>query len=131
MEPFWKASALTLIGAIISVVVGKQEKDFGLLVTIAACLMVTAITVTYLEPVLDFLHSLESIGDLQSDMLKNLIQIVGVGVAAEIFSMICTDAGNASLAKAVQLLSAAVILYLSIPMFTSLMTMIQQILGAL
>ena len=45
--------------------------------------------------------------------------------------MICTDAGNASLTKAIQLLGGAVILYLSVPMFSALMDLIQKIVGEL
>ena len=64
-------------------------------------------------------------------MLAILIKALGVGLASEIASMICTDAGNASLTKAIQLLGGAVILYLSVPMFSALMDLIQKIVGEL
>ena len=109
----------------------NQDKEYGLLLSIAACLMVTAITVTYLKPVYAFLKELETLGDLRGDMLAILIKALGVGLASEIASMICTDAGNASLTKAIQLLGGAVILYLSVPMFSALMDLIQKIVGEL
>lgn len=43
--------------------------------------------------------------------------------------MVCTDAGNASLGKAVQLLGTAVILWLSLPLFKALVELLQSILG--
>lgn len=131
MEPFWKAAALALIAGVLSLTLKNQEKEYGLLLSIAACLMVTAITVTYLKPVYAFLKELETLGDLRGDMLAILIKALGVGLASEIASMICTDAGNASLTKAIQLLGGAVILYLSVPMFSALMDLIQKIVGEL
>ncbi|MCI6851929.1 MAG: stage III sporulation AC/AD family protein [Oscillospiraceae bacterium] len=131
MEPFWKAAALALIAGVLSLTLKNQDKEYGLLLSIAACLMVTAITVTYLKPVYAFLKELETLGDLRGDMLAILIKALGVGLASEIASMICTDAGNASLTKAIQLLGGAVILYLSVPMFSALMDLIQKIVGEL
>ena len=93
--------------------------------------MVVMIAFSYLEPVLDFLRELEAIGDLQADMLGILLKAVGIGIVAEIAGMICCDAGNASLGKTVQLLGSAVILYLSIPVFSALLELIQTILGEL
>ena len=131
MEPFWKAAALALIAGVLSLTLKNQDKEYGLLLSIAACLMVTAITVTYLKPVYAFLKELETLGDLRGDMLAILIKALGVGLASQIASMICTDAGNASLTKAIQLLGGAVILYLSVPMFSALMDLIQKIVGEL
>lgn len=131
MEPFWKAAALALIAAVLSLTLKNQDKEYALLLSVAACLMVTAITVTYLKPVFAFLKELETLGDLRGDMLANLIKALGVGLASEIASMICTDAGNASLTKAIQLLGGAVILYLSVPMFSALIDLIQKIVGEL
>ena len=131
MEPFWKAAALALIAGVLSLTLKDQDKEYAVLLSIAACLMVTAITVTYLKPVYAFLKELETLGDLRGDMLAILIKALGVGLASEIASMICTDAGNASLTKAIQLLGGAVILYLSVPMFSALMDLIQKIVGEL
>lgn len=131
MEPFWKAAALALIAGVLSLTLKNQDKEYAVLLSIAACLMVTAITVTYLNPVFAFLKELETLGDLRGDMLAILIKALGVGLASEIASMICADAGNASLTKAIQLLGGAVILYLSVPMFSALMDLIQKIVGEL
>ena len=131
MEPFWKAAALALIAGVLSLTLKDQDKEYAVLLSIAACLMVTAITVTYLNPVFAFLKELETLGDLRGDMLAILIKALGVGLASEIAAMICTDAGNASLTKTIQLLGGAVILYLSVPMFSALMDLIQKIVGEL
>ena len=131
MVLFWKAAAGVLITVILCLMLSKQEKDLSMILTMTACCMVCALALTYLEPVLEFLQELESLGDLNGDMLGILLKSAGIGLVAELAAMICTDSGNASLAKTVQLLGSTVILCLSLPIFRSLLEMIRKILGEL
>ena len=131
MGLFWKAAGAVLIAVVLGLSLGKQEKDFAVLLTLAVCCMVMAIAVSYLEPVLDFLRELEALGDLQGDMLGILLKAVGIGLVAEIAGMVWIDAGNGSLGKQLQMLGSAAILYLSIPIFSALLSLIQEILGEL
>lgn len=131
MALFWKATAGVLLAVVLGLTLGKQEKDLSILLTMAVCCMAAMIAISYLEPVLDFLRELEALGDLQGDMLGILLKAVGIGLVAEIAGMVCNDAGNSSLGKTIQMLGSAVILYLSIPIFSALLTLIREILGEL
>lgn len=131
MALFWKAAAGILITAILVITVGKQEKDLALLLTMAACVMTAIIVFSFLEPVMDFLHRLEKLGDLQVGILGALLKITGIGLTAEIAGMICRDSGNTSLENGIRLLGTAVILSLSLPIQESLLDLVQRILGEL
>lgn len=131
MAEFWKAAAAVLLTVVLGLAIGKQEKDISALLSMAVCCMIGVIAISYLEPVLDLLRELESLGELQGGMLGILLKAVGITLVAEIAGMICTDAGNGSLAKTLQLLGSAVILYLSIPIFHAFLTLIREILGEL
>ena len=85
----------------------------------------------YLQPVLQFLDTLEDIGGLDDDMVKLLLKASGIGLITEIAVLVCKDAGNESMGKSMQLMGVAVILYLSMPLFTALLELLQQILGEL
>lgn len=121
--------AAALITAILTLVLNRQEKDMGLMLSMAACTLILMLLMSFLEPVLDFLKELQALGDLNADMLVILLKAVGVGLVAEIAGLVCTDAGNASLGKTIQLLGSAVILWLSLPVFQMLMELIRGILG--
>ena len=129
MELFWKCVAGVLIAAILGPVLGQQEKGISVMLSVAVCAMGAVILLSYLEPVLDFLWELEAMADLREDMLGILLKAVGIGLVAELASVICSDGGNASLGKQMQLLGSAVILYISLPVFRSLLQLIQRILG--
>lgn len=127
MELYWKAAAAVLIALVLGQAI--REKDMSLLLSMAVCAMVGALLMTYLEPVLDFLRQLRELGDLQGDMLGILMKVLGIGIVTEITEMVCRDSGNTSLGHALQILGTAVILWLSLPIFTTLIQMIQRILG--
>lgn len=131
MTVFWKAAAGLLIAAVMVLAVGKQEKDLALMLTMAVCVMAVLAAFSFLEPVISFLYRLEELGDLQSGVLAALLKIVGIGLVTEIVEMICQDSGNASLARGMQLLGSAVILFLSLPILETFLDLIQRILGEL
>lgn len=131
MDGFWKATAAILLAVILSLTVGKQEKDLSVLLIMAACCMAAVIVISYLEPVLDLLWELETAAQLQSGILGILLKCVGIALVTELTGMICKDSGNASLGKTLQMLGSAVILYLSVPVFHALLTLIREILGEL
>lgn len=131
MDLFFQAAAGVLIVSILGLVLAKQGKEFTIVLTIAVCCMVVLLCITFLEPVLDLLCQLEALGNLNGEMVRILFKVVGIGLVSEIAGMVCTDAGNGSLGKALQMLGTAVILWLSIPVFQALLELVQEILGEL
>lgn len=129
MDVFWKTLAAVLISAILTLMLDRQSRDFSLMVTLAASAMISISAARFLSPVISFLGRLEALGGLTNDTLLVLIKIFGMGIAGEISCSVCSDAGNASLGKGIQFLTNAAIAYLSIPVFSSLMDCVVQILG--
>lgn len=129
MSLFWKGIGLALLTLLLGLT--QERRDYVLLLTTAACAMVAMGAASYLEPVVTFLRELEQMGQLRGDMLGGLVKAVGVGLVAQIAGMVCTDAGNGSLAQQLELLGSAAILYLSLPVLSGLLSLVQEILGEL
>lgn len=129
MELFWKAIAAGLLCAVLGLTVEKRE--FGLVLSIGVCCMVAAVAATYLEPALSLLRELEDLADTGGGMFSTLLRAVGIGLVAQLAALVCQDAGNASLAKTLQMLGSAAILYISIPVFQSVLNLLREILGGL
>lgn len=129
MDVFWKTVGAALVSTILILALDRQNRDYSILVTVAASAMVTIAAAKLLEPVISFLGELESLGNLSSDLLLTLIKVFGIGMTGEIAASVCNDAGNSSLGKGLRFLSNAAILYLSIPVFSSLTDLFLQILG--
>lgn len=131
MEVFWKAVASVLISVILVLTLGKQERDISVLLTIAVCCATGMAALQLLEPLLDFLYSLQVLTYLDSSILKILYKLVGISLVCEITSTVCADAGYSSFGKSIQFLTSAAILYLSIPILRMFITLIQDIMGGI
>lgn len=131
MEIFVKGCALVLLTVVLVLSLGSRGKEYGMVLGILACVLLAMGAMQYLQPVIAFLSRLESIGGLDSGMMGILLKISGIGILSEIIMLICTDSGNASLGKALQLMSSAVILWLSLPVFQMLLELIENILGGI
>lgn len=131
MEKFIKVAAGVLVALVLYLILNKQGKDFAVLISLGVCCMVVSAVLAFFRPLITFIEKLEQLGNFDSGILQILLKSVGIGILTEIVSLICADAGNASMGKSLQILASVVILWLSIPLFSDLMDMIQEILVAL
>lgn len=129
MERFLQAAAITLLAVILTVVISKQSKDLAVLLTLMAACLVLFTACMYLEPVLDFARRLQSIGNLDGDMMGILMKAAGMTLVAEIATLICNDSGNAALGKGIHILAAAAVLWLSLPLLEKLLDFVQKMMG--
>ncbi len=118
-----------LLAVILTLALGSNGKQSAMLLTIAVCCMIGVVAMSYLKPVLDFIRQLQAVAQFDNEMLEILLKVVGIGIVGQVASLICTDAGSAALGKSLQLLSSGVILWLSLPLLTGLLELVQQILG--
>lgn len=123
-----KAAAGALIAAMLGIILQRQGKEYAFVLVLAVSIMGACLTVSYIKPVISFLERLREIGNLDGGVLKILLKAVGIGLIGEITATICSDSGNASLGKMLQLLSAAVILWLSMPILEQVMDLIVEVL---
>lgn len=130
MSIFMKAVAGIIIAVILSLTLAKHGKDTALVLVLGVCVMIILGAMEYLKPIVQFFDKLKSMGKLNEQMLSVLIKATGIGILSEIAGTICTDSGNASLGKSLQIMATAVILWLSIPIMSELLSLIEGILGA-
>lgn len=128
MDIFLKATAGILITVILSLTISRHTKDLSVLLVLAVCCMVAAIAISQLEPVISFVLKLQALYGLNEVFLEILLKAVGIGLLAELAEMICTDSGNAALGKALKLTSSAIILLMALPLFESLIELVEDIL---
>lgn len=131
MSVYLKACGAVLIGVILVLIVSKSSKDLALVLAAAVCVMVALTAMEYIRPVLEFLTKLEDLGNLDHSMIRILLKVSGIGLITEICSLICADSGNASVGKVMKLLGSSVMIWLSLPLYTMLIELLQRILGAL
>lgn len=131
MDIFWKGTAGVLISVILILSIKKQEQDLALLLSLFVCTIAAVSCLSLLNPVIDFIVQLESQCKLPSGIMRTLLKITGIGIVTDVVTLICHDSGNSAMARGLQLLSIAVILNLSLPIYKEMLQLIQRILGGL
>lgn len=129
MTAFLQTVAGIFITVVLGLALGKQGKDITLLLCVCAGCMVLVVAAKYLEPVIELIKRLQELSSLDPAFLSVILKAVGIGLVAEIASMICADSGNGALGKAVHILASAVVLWLSVPLMNALIDLIQKIVG--
>ena len=131
MEGYFKAVGATLVAVILILVLRREGREIGQLLSVLACVLVTMVALSFFRPIADFIQTLKQVGNLNGEMVSILLKVVGISVTAEVASLICDDSGNSALGKTLQLLAAAVILCLSVPLLNQLLGLIEGIIGCL
>ena len=131
MEHYLQSAALVLVAVILGLVLNRQGKETALLLSLGVCCMACVTAVEYLQPMIAFLQTLRVTAELDSQMLAIVLKAAGIGLISELARLICADAGEAALGKAIELLSNAVILWLSLPLLQALIDLIGEVLGQL
>ena len=129
MAEYIRYVSLVLIGLVLSLVVGRQSKDMSLLLTLAVCILACLGAMEFLEPVADFLRQLQRLGNLDGEAVGILLKSAGIGLLSELAGLLCADAEENAMGKAMQLLSSAAILWLSLPLFQQILTLIEGVLA--
>lgn len=128
MESFFQAAGAVLVAVILILSFRSQGKDIGLLLSVFICCALGCVAISFLRPVFSFINQLQTMTALDSGFLSVLLKTVGIGLLSEIVCLVCSDAGNSAMGKALQYVAVALILYLSLPMFEGLLEMVEAIL---
>ena len=129
MDTVLRTIAGVMLALILGITLSKQGKDMTVVLTVAVCCMVVTVAISFLDPVVDFFSLLRSVGDLDSDIMGIILKCTGISLIAEIAGLICSDSGFGAMGKAIKILAVAAVLWLSLPMMTSLVEMLQSVMG--
>ena len=129
MGEYLRWAAVVLVGVILTIVVGKQSRDMSLLLTLSVCVMVCIASMHVLEPVLELLRELRRLGGLDPEVCSIALKCAGIGLLTELIDLICADAGERAMGKALEVLGAATIVWLSLPLIRQILHLIEGVLS--
>ena len=129
MGEYLRFAAAALIGLILVLVVGRQSRDLGMLLSLAVCVLLALGAMEFLEPVMELLDELKRLGELDGGAVGILLRCAGISLVSEVAGLLCADAGEGALGKALQICSNAAILWLSLPLLRQVLTMLGEVLA--
>ena len=117
-----------MIAVILCLILTKQAKEISVLLSMVVCTLLSFVIADLLSPVVDLFRSLEEIGQLDSSMIRIILKAVGISILGEISGAICVDSGLSAPGKGLKILCSTVILWMSVPLFQSLIQLLEEIL---
>ena len=113
----------------VAVLTLKQIKtEYAVIVGLAGSVLMLILIINQLTYVISYFTDIVAKTNLDAGLFGAVLKIVGVGYLTEFAANICTDAGSAGVADKILLGGKVVILYLALPIITSLLNIIIGIL---
>lgn len=129
MDTVFRCSGAAMVAVVLILTLRRQSGEIALILSVLTCCIVLVLGLQLLQPVISLLRRLQTLGSIDSEMTAILLKSVGLALLGEITALICKDSGNEALGKAMGLVCTAAVLYLSIPIFDALLTILERVLG--
>jgi stage III sporulation protein AD len=130
MDTVFRCSGAAMVAVVLILALRRQSAEIALLLSVLTCCMLLFAGLQLLQPVLAFLRRLQTVGELDSQMTAIVLKSVGLALLGEITGLVCKDSGNEALGKTMGIVCTSAVLYLSLPLFDALLSMIEGVLGA-
>ena len=119
-----KIIGIGLIAVIIIVILKQYRPEFAMYASLIAGILIFALISTKLSGIIEVLKSLS----INNEFLVLLIKITGIAILTEFTVSICKDAGESAIASKVDLGGKVIIMSMSVPIMSSLLEVILNIL---
>ncbi len=116
-------TALTII-----IILKQYKPEFTVYVSIIAGVIILAMLMDKLAAVVNLLTNLTNKSGTGSSFLKIILKITGIAILTEFAVSICKDSGETAIANKIDLGGKIIIITISIPIVTSLLELIINIL---
>lgn len=129
METVGKLIAAAILCSVLCLLLKKQSPELTAALCVLGCVLCLTLAVPMIAPVVSLIRKLESITQLSGAVFSPLLKTAVVGILAELAAAVCRDSGQQALAKTVELCSGLVCVYLSLPLFETALSLLQDMIG--
>lgn len=109
------------VSLIIVVILKEYKKDFAIYAEIIGGAILLYFSIDYLKAIVNFINGL-SITGINSSFILILVKITGISILTEFAVSVCNDMGESAIASKVDLGGKLLIVSLSIPIITSVLS---------
>lgn len=128
MELILKCIGMALCGAVLAVLCKRGGGEFSILVVLAVVTAILVAALTFLKPILTFLGMLQEKAGLGNLVVNPVLKCLGIGLAVEIGSGICEDAGEKGIGTCLQMVGGLAAIYVILPLLENVLSMLGQML---
>ena len=128
MEEIIKIVGIGLIALVIVIILKQYRPEYTIYVSIFAGVLILTLTMSKISGIINLLKSISDKTYINKQFLGILLKITGIAIITEFAVSICIDAGENAIASKIEIGSKVIIIAMSIPIISSLLELIVEIL---
>lgn len=128
MEEIIKIVGIGLIALVIVIILKQYRPEYAIYVSIIAGILILFLAMEKLSGIINLLQSISDKTYINKQFLGILLKITGIAIITEFAVSICSDAGEKAIATKMEIGSKVIIIAMSIPIISSLLELIIEIL---
>ncbi|MGN0466693.1 MAG: SpoIIIAC/SpoIIIAD family protein [Lachnospiraceae bacterium] len=117
-----------VVGSLLALKLKTYKPEFGIILSVALCLLFLFYAVEKLTVITSFLNSIQNLMDVNPIYVAVLLKLIGIAYVCEFSSNLCKDAGYQSIATQVEIIGKLTILVVSMPIINTLLETIYKFL---
>ena len=129
MELFFKIAFCGLSAAILATVIRGMNREYALLLSLAAGIVLCILGSGLLTEVKERLEKLREVSMMREDYFKPLLKVCAVSAVSRFCGLFCQDAGEDTIGKIIELWGAAAAVCAAFPVIDILWDHISDFLG--
>lgn len=116
MELIAKIMGIAFSGAVISVFLKEKTPQFSMIISLATGIVILLLVGQDIKEVILHLKNMVSSAGMNKDSVTLVLKICGIGIVAEYFTNVISDAGEAAIAKKAEFAAKIVIFVMILPL---------------
>ena len=128
MEEIIKIIGIGLTSLVIIIILKQYKPEYALYVSIIAGILILFFAMEKITGIVNLLQSISDKTYINKTFLSILLKITGIAFITEFAVSVCSDAGEKAIASKIEIGSKVIIVTMSIPIITSLLELIIEIL---
>ena len=128
MEEIIKIIGIGLTALVIIIILKQYKPEYAIYASIIAGIIILFFAMDKISGIVNLLQSISDKTYINKTFLSILLKITGIAFITEFAVSICSDAGEKAIASKIEIGSKVIIVTLSIPIITSLLELIIEIL---
>ena len=129
MTQFIQAAVIGVMAVIMASLLKKTSRELALLLSIAACILISLILLQLAKPVVEFFSKLRELAQLDKALMTPMLKTIGIGLLTQLCATVCSDAGETAVANLIELCGGILALYVALPLLEAVIDMVQSISG--
>ena len=124
----FKILGISLITVVMSVILKETKPEFSVFITIAGGVVILFMVVESLSQSFQVFNQILDSLNIDKNIFKTLLKIIGIGYLTEFASSLCKDMQNTSIADKIIFSGKIIIFGISLPIFQSIIEIVVSLL---